>query len=464
MITLDTPHKFRDPVHGFIYVSSLEKEIIDTQAFQRLRNIRQLALTYYVFHGAEHTRFGHSLGVMHLVSKSFRSAVEKGQFKFHDDPTENEYKQAWLEQILRLIALTHDLGHPPFSHGAEGVFPEKPPEKETSNKEKPKHYKHEDLTQAIILETDVGAIIHRIGAHYQAMYGKAYDITPEMICDIYKGANPGENSVFTFLKTFMDSELDCDKMDYLLRDSLFCGVSYGRFDVERLISSLTIYEKKDCNVPFLAIESGGIQAFEEFVLARYFMFVQVYFHRTRRYFDLLLLKALQETLHKGTFPVKVTEYLQWDDTRVIQLLKMRMQTSDNARRIIERDPFTCIYTTKTHPAGDGIDMFDAVQQRLKKTVTPEVFAAHFIVDRSADKLPHKLVPRKHQIDDEEAIVIVNKHSGKPSTISDESHIISNLVEKINIMRIYVDDIYLETAKSIIREYLPTKEENEQHDT
>lgn len=86
----------------------------------------------------------------------------------------------------------------------------------------------------------------------------------------------------------MDSELDCDKMDYLLRDSLYCGVNYGKYDVERLISCLTTY-KKDNNI-FLAIEKGGINAFEEFILARYFMFVQVYFHKTRRFLDKMLVE------------------------------------------------------------------------------------------------------------------------------------------------------------------------------
>jgi HD superfamily phosphohydrolase len=101
--------KFRDPIHEFIEIRPYEKKIIDSQPFQRLRNIKQLALTNLVYHGAEHTRFGHSIGVMHLVTKAFHSVVEKNQDYF-DKPTVD-----WYEQILRLIALTHDLGHAPFS-------------------------------------------------------------------------------------------------------------------------------------------------------------------------------------------------------------------------------------------------------------------------------------------------------------------------------------------------------------
>lgn len=104
--------KYRDPIHGFIRVSKLENKIINSLPFQRLRNIRQLAMTYLVFHGAEHTRFGHSLGVMFLVTKAFESAVDNA--KASKSYIFDDKKYAWYKQILRLIALTHDLGHAPF--------------------------------------------------------------------------------------------------------------------------------------------------------------------------------------------------------------------------------------------------------------------------------------------------------------------------------------------------------------
>lgn len=212
--------KYRDPVHGFIEVRPLENKIIDSEEFQRLRNIKQLAFTYLVYHGAEHSRFGHSLGVMHLVSRAFKSVVNKNPDLFSKE------KVAWYEQILRSIALTHDIGHAPFSHASEAVFPE--------------GMKHENFTEKVLKETHISDIIKEIGKEYIEKYGEEYNITAELICDIY-ALNPGENSEFIFLKSFMDSELDCDKMDYLLRDSMYCGVNYGNYDLERLISSLTVY-------------------------------------------------------------------------------------------------------------------------------------------------------------------------------------------------------------------------------
>lgn len=106
---------------------------------------------------------------------------------------------------------------------------------------------HESYTEKIIKETCIADYIREIGQQFVKKYGPDYDITPDLICDIYLGkGDPGPNSEYTFLKSFMDSELDCDKMDYLLRDSLFCGVKLGNFDVERLITSLTVFNQDGC--------------------------------------------------------------------------------------------------------------------------------------------------------------------------------------------------------------------------
>lgn len=322
--------RYRDPVHGFIEVRPLEKKIIDSAPFQRLRHIKQLAMTNLVFHGAEHTRFGHSLGVMFLVTRAFHMAVENGTAEYRF----SRKKIEWYEQILRLIALTHDLGHAPFSHASEAVFPD--------------GIEHEDFTEKIIKETEIAEYIYAIGKEFKTKDEK-YDITPDLICDIYRGRDPGEKSEFTFLKSFMDGELDCDKMDYLLRDSLYCGVNYGKFDLERLISSLTI----DANdgIPRLAIDYGGLKVFEEFVLARYFMFTEVYFHRTRRYFDYVLGRALKKILPRGRYPQEVRAYLAWDDMRVLQECRKKVEKNLYCQYIVERKVYPCVYETSTHATG-----------------------------------------------------------------------------------------------------------------
>lgn len=407
-----TQNKYRDPVHGYIEVSDLENKIIDSFPFQRLRNIKQLAMTYMVYHGAEHTRFGHSLGVMFLVTKAFTSAVENGVALYPF----SEEKKAWYTQILRLIALTHDIGHAPFSHASESVFPS--------------GMEHESFTEKIIKETSIADYINEIGRDFAEKYGEEYNITPELICDIYLGRNPGNCSEFLFLNSFMDSELDCDKMDYLLRDSVFCGVNYGKYDIERLISSLTIYVQDGC--PRLAISDGGIQVFEEFVLARYFMFIQVYFHRTRRYFDIMFHQALTEILPDGRYPETTEEYLKWDDTRVVQLMQQKSAESEACYNIVNRVVYPRILHTKTHPSSADKREFHLIKRELYTKFD----SACFIEDISADKMPHK-IPIKTETSDERAIVIIDNSSGKCSTISENSHIIESLTDKINILRLYV---------------------------
>lgn len=419
--------KFRDPIHGFVEVNKYEKQIIDSLPFQRLRNIKQLAMTYLVFHGAEHTRFGHSLGVMHLVTKAFNSAIQDYEEDFPKPKVE------WCIQVLRLIGLLHDIGHAPFSHASESVFPE--------------GIEHEDYTAKIIKETEIADIISKIGAEFVEKYGEEFDITPELICEIYSGHNPGPNSEYTFLKTFMDSELDCDKMDYLLRDSYYCGVEYGKYDVERLISSFTICYTN--GAPRLAIKTGGVQAFEEFVLARYFMFIQVYFHRTRRYFDIMLGSALKSVLPGGKYPESVDEYLKWDDCRVIQLLKDNVDKFESCKNIVERKIYPRVYYSKTHPIESDKREYKLVIKSLNKEIGEEFI----IEDKSAGKMPHK-IPKRVELNDEKAIVIYDRDIRRKRTISEESEIIKSLSEKIDIMRIYCHPDKVEQAREIIQRFNP----------
>lgn len=412
--------RYRDPVHGFIEVRPLENAIINSAPFQRLRNIKQLAMTYLVYHGAEHTRFGHSLGVMELVTRAFREAVKNGKSAYKIP----ENKQEWYEQILRLIALTHDIGHAPFSHASEKLFPD--------------NMEHEDFTEKIIKETCISSYILKIGENFKKKGGEEFDITPDLICDIYRGRNPGAHSEFTFLQSFMDSELDCDKMDYLLRDSLYCGVNYGKFDLARLLTSLTIY-KRD-NGPRLAIKYGGLQVFEEFVLARYFMFTEVYFHRTRRYFDIMLGEALKNILPNGMYSSSVDEYLSWDDGSVLEHMRELAKRSDSVydacRHIINRTVYPCVLSSPVHGETQGdLSTIDLLCTELYNKFDQK----NFLRDDSAGKMPHK-IPIKTEVDDEKAIILLDYNRNKLNkkvTISEESPIIRALTSKIDIHRVYV---------------------------
>jgi HD superfamily phosphohydrolase len=168
--------RFRDPIRGFIELSPLERAIVDTQPFQRLRNIHQLGLSYLVYHGAEHSRFGHSLGVMYLATIAYDNVMKKHQGLFTKE------QQDWFRQILRIMALTHDLGHPPFSHGTEDVLPD--------------GLEHEDYTEAVIAHTKIAEYINEIGEGFNKKYGEEFCISPELICDVYRGRVKDKNLIF----------------------------------------------------------------------------------------------------------------------------------------------------------------------------------------------------------------------------------------------------------------------------
>lgn len=444
--------RLRDPIHGFIELSELELEIVDSAPFQRLRNIKQLATTYLVYHGAEHTRFGHSLGVMHLVDRAFCSATQNYQLD-SGERLFSDIDHAWYRQLLRLIALVHDLGHAPFSHGSEALFDE--------------GLEHEDFTNKIICETEISDIIKKIGEEFCKKYSvdDSYRITPQLLWSIYGEKNPESNpqymahlADFKFLKTFMDSELDCDKMDYLLRDSYYCGVNYGKYDLNRVIESLTVYNNSRQNIKQLAIQKGGIHAFEEFVIARYYMFIQVYFHKTRRYLDKLLVRCIKEILLEQRYPSLVTEYLKWNDDLVIGKIYQNIAMSENARCFVKRKVMSCVYETRTHTNGNTNSSDLQVYRMLLKKLR-ETFPGVAIEEDEASKLAHKIpIMERYDADSGKGIPIISHYLNKPTSIADESLLLGSLTQPINIKRIYVDKEYSKQAKQLVRETLDTGED------
>ncbi len=439
--------QIRDPIHGFITVSDLELKIVDSLSFQRLRNIKQLATTYLVYPGAEHTRFGHSLGVMYLVTKAFDSALENYKMVQGQDLFAHTRKE-WYRQLLRLIALTHDLGHAPFSHGSEALFDG--------------GAEHEDFTKKIIYETEIAQYIRDIGDDFRQNHNvnEGYEITPELLWLIYGEKNPELNPSYImpdykFLKSFMDSELDCDKMDYLLRDSYYCGVNYGKYDLNRLLSSLTIYVRSSDNIMQLAVERGGIHAFEEFVIARYFMFIQVYFHKTRRYLDKLLVDSISSILPDAKYPDDVCEYLIWDDLTVLDKIKEAQNVTPAAEKFLKRTVMSCVYETPTHSnRGNDYLICSHIKKELKERLGCNV------LEDTANKLPHK-IPTLEEYDASsgKGIPILVEYMDKPSSISAESILLRSLIKPINIRRLYVEKPHAAEARKIVGEFLREGDDN-----
>jgi HD superfamily phosphohydrolase len=341
----------RCPVHGFIGLTQLEREIVDHPAFQRLRRVKQLAWTDYVYPGASHTRFEHSLGVMHLASRLYEAVVRASEITLKEvfGYTDSGLARDW--QIVRLAALLHDIGHPPFSHAAENLLPMKAPENYAlfQGLAKPnERYAHEEYSVAII-ETLLKDLIEQHPCNR-----RNYKITTDEVTALISKRTPG--GVTLFWKDIISGQLDADRMDYLVRDSLHAGVSYGRFDLDRIVSSICAVRrpKEESAEPKIAITRGGIFAAEALIVARYWMHKQVYFHKTRLVFDHHLEHALGEILldvagrPSGTvyFPgpdskEELDKFLEWDDYRVMGLLAAG-KGGEHGRRLMTRNHYRLV--------------------------------------------------------------------------------------------------------------------------
>lgn len=260
-----------------------------------------------VYPGATHSRFEHSLGVMHVISSLF-DAIRERQASFLTDQL--QYNQSGLDRLralLRIAALLHDVGHPPFSHAGEDIFPVNP--------KTGKAHTHEECSAAIVL-FELRDVIenHPINRNH--------GLKAEDVAAFFLDTLPSRESVFW--RDLLSSQMDCDRMDYLLRDAYHAGVNYGKYDLNRVVATVALLQRPDEEGFAVGVDEDGIHAAEGLILARYMMFTQLYFHKTRAIYDYHLVEAIKAVLaeHGGYFPPpdtaeSIRDYLQWDDWRVL---------------------------------------------------------------------------------------------------------------------------------------------------
>jgi HD superfamily phosphohydrolase len=354
--------EIRCPIHGFIGLNEWENRIIDHPAFQRLRRIRQLAWTDYVYPSAMHTRFEHSLGVMHVASLLYDSIVSTSSPVLKQVYGYNDLGLTRDRQKVRLAALLHDVGHSPFSHGSEELFPEKPAaEAEASDVSgKPKHFRHEDYSVALVRD------VFRSAIDDDEWNRRNYGITADEVAAIIEG-NPMAGPAL-FWRDLLSGQLDADRMDYLLRDSHHIGVNYGRYDLHRLVSTARAFGEapRDLKAPRIGISTGGWHAAEALILARYSMHKQVYFHKTRVAYDIHLRYAMQSVLPHGRYPNPTHEglvdYLKWDDWRVLGMLGDG-KGGEHGNRLLTRKHYRLVYQTRENPR--NVDELEHGETELK---------------------------------------------------------------------------------------------------
>ena len=308
---------FKDPIHKYVHVKDqLIWDLIKTKEFQRLRRIKQLGTLYLAFHTAEHSRFGHSLGVYEIVRRMIdESFVGREAWNNKDRP------------LALCAALLHDLGHGPFSHSFEKIF----------------NTDHEAFTQEIITgNTEVNEVLSRVSETF-----------PQEVADVINKTHKNKLVI-----SMISSQIDADRMDYLQRDAYFTGVSYGTFDMERILRLMGPSKDE------VLIKESGMHAVENFIMSRYQMYWQIYFHPVSRGGEVLLNNCLKRVkqLYKEDYQFKmypkefipffegtmtIDQYVELDEVTVLFYLKKWIHEedeilSDLARRFINRDLFKYI--------------------------------------------------------------------------------------------------------------------------
>jgi HD superfamily phosphohydrolase len=418
--------RVRCPVHGFITFSKNERKIIDHPAFQRLRHVRQLALEYLAYPGAVHTRFEHSLGVMELATQAFDRLLSRHRGEIVDDlkevPELNDLTIEKSRQVARLMGLLHDVGHPAFAHAGESGIPGKK--------------KHEDVSIHVISNVLGGVLDSTFFPGCSAVLVRLMQQSPEL----------------AFLGQLVSGELDADRADYLLRDSLHCGVSYGHYDSDRMIQSLTLIKDPDTGRLQLALDRGGEHTFEALILARYQMNTQVYFHKIRRIFDHYL-----EEYSRLWGP---ENYSNLDDVLVHDDMSVMMEIRKDARgdaprrewasRITERRHHRVVHETGDNADRAKLERAGRILKQLKKTYD----AVDFYLDDSPVSI-YKLSIPGEQEERQVQHLYVKERNGNLVLLAHESAIISKIPKRVRTVRIFADGD--EKTLTGIRDYVSTLE-------
>ncbi len=383
-----------DPIHDFVRVNQSELEIIDTPIFQRLRRIKQLSGAHLIYPGAQHTRFEHSLGVMHIASMACQSLLGKSLIP--------------LDQIqnLRFAGLLHDVGHGPFSHLFEEIL------------QKNQKISHEYIGREIIQKTEIGDLISRNG------------FNKESIADIAFGY-----SKYQFVNEIISGVLSADIMDYLLRDGYFTGAEHAKIDHKRLTYSLDVYKNK------LALDKSALVNFETMLISRYQMFKAVYFHKTVRAGEVMLLEAMRLAEDElGLSSLDLDDFLKLTDESVITKLlnlpeyNFQLKTSKKiATDYLNRDLFKCVFERTTSSTRNlSIKITEELKERIAKKSKTDPSEIHF------DTSTTHSIPMTPTNKESKSVFLITKEpkvKAEEFLISDIP-LVSTMSGKMNILRVY----------------------------
>jgi len=398
--------EIKDPIYGYIYITEPEKQIIDSFPFQRLRRIRQLAGAEYVYPGANHTRFEHSLGVMHLAGRLM------------DSPHLSQILSEDEAGMMRIAALLHDVGHGPFSHIFEHILV------------KFLGKTHEDFTSWIIITSELGGLLNSLGYDSKTVGGLAVGALNE--------------PRMAYRDQVIRSAIDVDKLDFVVRDTYHTGAEYGFVDVSRLVDTLDILDGN------LAVDLGALSALESFILARIESFKSIYFHRVGRAVQIMLATAMEEAKDElGLTSFRSPEeYLALDDYTMWTKLKECEKSRGIINRLEKRKLIKCAYDPPPFYIKDKIvpSIFnvEGIRSRIRDQIAEEAGVDLDAVVIDVPTLPS--VPYHHAFPMEpmEIPVFSRARDGRKAQcrLSEVSGIFDVLKGFMNILRVYTEEEYL----------------------
>jgi HD superfamily phosphohydrolase len=396
--------EIKDPVYGYVYITETEKDIVDSFPMQRLHRLRQLAGAEYVYPGANHTRFEHSIGTMYLAQR----LTENSNLSQHLSKEE--------AQMIHLAALLHDVGHGPFSHVFEHLL------------EKFLNKTHEEMTVWVIKESELSDVLGKAG----------YDA--ESVAKLATGSLRRRGK--TFMDQTIQSAVDVDKLDFIVRDTYHTGAEYGNVDIFRLIHMLDVLDDS------LAVDVGALSALESFILARIESFKSIYFHRVSRAAQIMLAMAMEKAKDElGLVSFKTPEeYLALNDYTVWTMLKLCEKSRKIMENLERRRLLKCAYDQTFHVKDQTISKLfstEEIRNEMRDKIAEKAGINPQFIVIDVPTLPS--VPYHHSalLEPMEIPIFQKTKEGEkiPQRLSEVSRIFEALRGFINVVRVYTEEKY-----------------------
>lgn len=402
-----------DPINGFIFIPKKFLKIIDTLEIQRLRRIKQLSGAPYVYPGANHTRFEHSIGVMANVQKMLETLITGRNVEIDIE----------LRNSAIIAGLCHDLGHGPFSHNFEDILLKL-------------NLDHEDFTKRIINESEIGERIEDIGLDRNTVANLAV-------------GRLNKNG-FHFLDQMIAGSIDCDQMDYLSRDSYHCGTSFNGVDAQRIVILADVTPNND-----LGFNIKGVATLESMLLRRLNAFRTIYFHKTSRAIQIMLGEAMAKFNEEtDLFKFKnIEDYLKWDDITLYYELQRHEKSGKILERINRRDLIKCCYDQPGHVSEEKpkISNSEKIRNEIseKAKIEPELI---YIDYPTMTNVPYQHSASLKQ--NEIPVFSINQQKEKVmEQFENYSLFLNHLKGHYNIVRVYTEKKYKQEVQEAAEKVL-----------